>query len=153
MVRLTAIPEKLRATLASLPCPVFENTPWKPAPPLSRSRIALVSTAGLHGRGDRPFTGAADLYRAVPDDISPKDLVMSHVSTNFDRSGFSEDINVVFPLQRLHELVEEGVAGSSASEHYSFMGAAAPETMEAAVAEIAPSMKRDGVDVVLLVPV
>lgn len=153
MVRLTKVPERLRNVLSALPCPEFESTPWTPPPSLARCRIALVSTAGLHRRGDVPFPGAGEPYRVIPDRISPEDLVMSHVSTNFDRSGFSEDINVVFPLERLHELVEEGTVGSSASEHYSFMGAASPETMEAAVAEIAPSMKRDGVDVVLLVPV
>ena len=33
--------------------------------------------------------------------ISSKDLVMSHISTNFDRSGFQMDVNLVFPLDRL----------------------------------------------------
>jgi D-proline reductase (dithiol) PrdB len=30
--------------------------------------------------------------------------VISHISINFDRTGFEEDWNVVFPLDRLNEL-------------------------------------------------
>ena len=52
---------------------------------------------------------------------------MSHISTNFDRTGFQQDINVVFPVDRLRELAARGTIGSVADFHYSFMGATAPE--------------------------
>ncbi len=48
---------------------------------------------------------------------------MSHISVNFDRTGFQEDLNVAFPLERLRELHKDGVVGSIADLHYSFMGA------------------------------
>jgi D-proline reductase (dithiol) PrdB len=48
---------------------------------------------------------------------------MSHISVNFDRTGFHQDLNVVFPINRLGELVADGTVGSMASVHYSFMGA------------------------------
>ena len=32
------------------------------------------------------------------------ELTMSHVSTNFDRSGFYQDVNTSFPIDRLREL-------------------------------------------------
>jgi hypothetical protein len=32
----------------------------------------------------------------------------SHISINFDRTGFQEDCNVVFPLDRLNELAAQG---------------------------------------------
>ena len=47
---------------------------------------------------------------------------MSHVSVNFDRTGFQRDLNVVLPRDRLDELVASGKIGGVAPEHYSFMG-------------------------------
>ena len=42
----------------------------------------------------------------IPGDASAADLVMSHASVNFDRSGFQSDWNVVFPLDRLRDLTK-----------------------------------------------
>ncbi|MBI9086284.1 MAG: hypothetical protein JEZ11_21975 [Desulfobacterales bacterium] len=75
------------------------------------------------------------------------------MSTNFDRTGFQQDINVVFPLDRLSELVDEGVIGSLATFHYAFMGATDPGKMEETARSLARIMKNDGVNAVLLVPV
>ncbi len=93
------------------------------------------------------------MYRVIPGDISSNDLIMSHVSTNFDRTGFARDWNVVFPLDRLKELSEEGVIGSVADFHYSFMGAMEPEKMEVSARSIATTLKKDKVNAVFLVPV
>jgi D-proline reductase (dithiol) PrdB len=92
-------------------------------------------------------------YRVIRGDIAAKDLVMSHISTNFDRTGFQQDWNVVFPLDRLKELAEEGAIGSVAAYHYSFMGATDPAKMEAAARNLALLLKGDRVDGVILVPV
>jgi D-proline reductase (dithiol) PrdB len=89
----------------------------------------------------------------IPGDISAGDLVMTHISTNFDRTGFQRDWNVVFPLDRLKELAMEGIIGSSAAYHYSFMGATDPTSMEPAARNLAALLKGDRVDAVLLVPV
>ena len=35
------------------------------------------------------------------------ELVMSHSSVNFDRTGFQQDINIVFPVDRLRDLEAE----------------------------------------------
>ena len=78
---------------------------------------------------------------------------MSHVSTNFDRTGFQLDLNTIFPLDRLNEMANEGMIGSLASYHYSFMGATDPTQMEDEARTLAGIMKKDGVDAVLLVPV
>ena len=92
-------------------------------------------------------------YRVIPSDIAANDLVMSHVSTNFDRTGFQQDWNVVFPLDRLHELAQDGVIGSVAAFHYSFMGATEPGHMEAAAHALARLLTQDHVNAVCLVPV
>jgi D-proline reductase (dithiol) PrdB len=78
---------------------------------------------------------------------------MSHISANFDRTGFQQDWNVVFPLDRLRELVRAGVVGSLAEYHYSFMGATDPRDMEDTARSLAHIMKKDTVNAVLLVPV
>jgi D-proline reductase (dithiol) PrdB len=153
MARLDLFPEPMRSSLIKLPCPSFKDQPWVSGPPLSRRRVALVSTAGLQRRGDRPFEGMAGDYRVIPGDIKAKELVMTHVSTNFDRTGFQRDWNVVFPLDRLQELALEGIIGSVAAYHYSFMGATDPAEMELAARSLAVPLKGDLVDAALLIPV
>ena len=154
MARLDRLPEQEKKHLEALPCPTFDTRPWVEGPPLSQRRVAIVSTAGVHARNDRPFTfDRHDFYRVIPGDITAVDLVMSHVSTNFDHSGFQQDWNVVFPIDRLRELAEQGVVGSVADYHYSFMGANDPLPMEQETRHVAALLKKDHVDAVLLVPV
>jgi D-proline reductase (dithiol) PrdB len=140
-------------------CPEFDETPWVEGPPLAQRRVAIITTAGLHLRSDRSFalgygrnTVPGD-YRVIPGDTEAKDLVMSHISTNYDRSGFQKDWNVVFPLDRLNELTQQGVVGSVADFHYSFMGATDPRLMETAARSLAGLLKEDNVTGVVLVPV
>jgi D-proline reductase (dithiol) PrdB len=160
MARLEQMHPAMRASLLAMECPVFDSHPWVTGPPLHQRRVALVSTAGLHRRDDRPFavtTGnrraVAGDYRVIPGDIAAHELVMSHVSTNFDRSGFQQDWNVVFPLDRLRELAGQGVIGSVAAFHYSFMGATDPKHMEPAAHDLARLLAQDQVNAVCLVPV
>jgi len=153
MARLEELPEPMYSHLADLPCPQFERTSWVEGPRPSEQRVALVSTAGLHRRSDRPFTGRDGDYRVIPGNVSTNDLIMSHISTNFDRTGFQQDWNVVFPLERLQELAREGVIGSVADFHYSFMGATDPEEMKGPATNLAQVLHGDTVNAVFLVPV
>ena len=153
MVRLASIAEPVRGIMEKLPCPTFNTTPFVEAPPASERRVAIISTAGLHRRDDRPFGLGSNDYRVIKGDVKANDLLMSHVSTNFDRTGFQQDLNVVFPLDRLREMAERGEIASVADYHYSFMGATEPEKMEQAVRGLASLLKGDGVNAVLLVPV
>jgi D-proline reductase (dithiol) PrdB len=133
--------------------PDFGPTPFVPGPPLRERRVAIVTTSGMHLRGERPFEVGATDYRIIPGDTPASSLIMSHVSVNFDRSGFQEDINVVFPLDRLSELEVDGAIGSVANFHYSFMGAAPIRALEPKARELAALLKKDRVDAVLLTPV
>ena len=130
MVRLTDFDDIGRDYYKSMEMPHFDTTPWVVRKPMAESRIAIISTAGLQRRGDRPFSMDSGDYRLLPGDLRAADLVMSHISTNFDRTGFQQDHNVVFPIDRLNELAAEGVVGSVASVHYSFMGATHPAKLE-----------------------
>jgi len=153
MARLDRLPEPMRSHIAALECPIFKTQPWVVGPLLSQRRVAIVSTAGLHLRDDRPFTFGSGDYRLIPGDIATNDLVMSHISTNFDRTGFQQDWNVVFPLDRLRELAAQGIIGSVADFHYSYMGATDPKEMEPTARDLARLLKKDKVDAVLLIPV
>ena len=113
----------------------------------------MISTAGLQRRGDRSFSVDSADYRLLPSDLKAADLVMSHISTNFDRTGFQEDHNIVLPIDRLNELAANGEIGSVASIHYSFMGATHPDKLERTARSLAGLLKQDNVDAVLLVPV
>jgi D-proline reductase (dithiol) PrdB len=133
--------------------PDFGPTPFAAGPPLLERRVAIVTTSGLHVHGDRPFeVGSAD-YRVIPGNTPAANLRMSHISVNFDRSGFQEDVNVVFPLERLREIAADGGVGAISDFHYSFMGAAPIRALEPKARELAGLLKRDQVDAVLLTPV
>ena len=74
-------------------------------------------------------------------------------AVNYDRTGFQDDVNICFPLDRLREMAADGEIGSVADFHYSFMGATDPELMRPHAERMAKLMKDDGVDTVLLVPI
>lgn len=154
MALLNTIPLSERKMMEALDCSGYEGRrPWVSGPPLRERRIAIISTAALNLRGDAVFQRNATDYRVIPGDTDPADVVMSHVSVNFDRTGFQQDLNICFPLQRLHELADDGVIGSVADFHYTVSGAAHPSALEDSARDIARMMKADAVDTVLLVPI
>jgi len=153
VTRLTDLPPAQAQRLAELECPDFTTRPWVSGPALSQRRVAIVSSAGLVVRGQDPFRGRDPDYRAIPASTKPEELLISHISINFDRTGFQEDWNTVFPLDRLRELAAEGMIGSVAQTHYSFMGATDPVPMEPHARELASRLKQDKVDAVILSPV
>ncbi len=153
MVRLEQYEEHERRHLLDLPCPTFDSTPFVAGLTPSQARVVIISTAGLHRRVDRAFAVGEAGYRVIPGDIDPADLVMSHISTNFDRTGFQLDINMVLPIERLGELAREGFIESVSDYHYSFMGATDPAAMETEARRLAGLLRQDGVSCALLVPV
>ena len=127
---------------------------WVDPPSVKEATVAIVSTAGLHRRIDPPFTVGSLDYRIIPGDTQFDDLVLSHISANFDRSAFGQDPNIVFPIDRLRELASVGEIGGVARWHYSFMGAMPdPSQFEKAGEEIGRLMAQDGVDIAFLVPI
>lgn len=124
--------------------------------PVEKCRVALVTTAGVHQASDPPFdirskTGDAS-YREIPSEASFDNLRLSHVGYNTRR--VSQDVNCVFPLDRLRELEAEGVFGSLNHRHFSFMGyiPITEPLMKETGPEVAKKLKTDQVDLVLLAP-
>jgi D-proline reductase (dithiol) PrdB len=160
MPRLDTLSEVQRKMLQMFPCMENDDAPWTPMrKPLSESRVAMVTSAGLHLRDDKPFIsdhqgGGDHSYRVLPRDASPADIIQSHVSIGFDHAGIYRDINVTYPIDRLEELREQGVIGSLADNYYSFMGALrdTSKVYDGTGPEVGKKMLDEGVDVVLLTP-
>jgi D-proline reductase (dithiol) PrdB len=125
----------------------------KPQKSLDRSRLALVTTGGVH-LPDQPRFDIDDpagdcSYREIP--TTANDLTWTHA---YYRPDEGSDLDAVFPLETLRELVRDGVVGELAPRHFSFMGAIhdpAP-LVESAAPEVADKLVEDQIDVVLLTP-
>jgi len=154
MPRLDRLSELQRKSSLAHPCLLNDSAPFvRPRRPLAESRLALVTTAGIHLRGDPPFTGGDQSFRAIPTATPSTEIVQSHASIGFDRTAFQRDINVVFPVDRVRELVADDVIGSLASTYYSFMGAQRPPydtLLYDSGPEVARRLRADGVEVVFL---
>jgi D-proline reductase (dithiol) PrdB len=153
MARLEDIPEPTRSAVSSLPCPSFDSRPFVAGPPLAQRRVAIISSAALIRRGDKPFPVGSAEFRSLPSGQDGAEILISHVSINFDRAGFQRDLNTVYPIDRLRELASEGLIGSVASQHFTMMGSTDPTTMIGAADQIAAALHADKVNAVVLTPV
>jgi len=147
--------EQLRTTLGGLKSFAFDDVPWTTPKPLHESRVAIVTTAGLRVENNADWNAGDQGFTQIPHDA--ENLTLAHYSPNFDRVGWVLDKNVVFPIDRLNELAEDGTIGSVAKTHISFMGAQPDHTLETIRLDSGPAaaklLKDDEVDLVLLTPV
>lgn len=137
--------------------------PWTPLrKPLSESRVAIISSAGVALKTDRPFDQDGERrnpwwsdpdYRVIPRGTRTDDIRLYHM--HIERSYGESDLDCVMPLTRLEELAQAGVIGEVAPSHYSFMGylLRPEEFLRTSVPAIIQRLKAEAVDVVLLVPV
>ena len=141
----------------------YRKVDWHPGArlgkTLSEARVAVVTTAAFFRRDQPPFDttirGGDYSYRVIPADTDLSTLEIAHRSDAFDIRGITSDKNLALPLDRLKSLAEQGVIGSVAPRHFSFMGSiAAPGRLIAQTApEVAQILLEDKVDAVLLTPV
>ena len=91
---------------------------------LSRATVAIVTASGVHLKSQEPFQIGDDLgdlsYRVMPEDITPDELMVTH--DHYDHTDADSDINVVFPIDVLRKLKEEGIIGGIARKHIGYMG-------------------------------
>ncbi len=135
------------------------DIPWvQPAKPLRACKVALVTTSGVHHRGQKPFDmqdqDGDPSYRELDNDRIAADFQITH--DYYDHSDAERDLNIVLPLQRLQELVAEKVIGRLNSRHFAFMGHIdgrhIPTLIEQSAQEVAGKLCSDEVDLVLLTP-
>jgi D-proline reductase (dithiol) PrdB len=155
MPRLSTLPQIQRNMLLTRAVEVHDDAPRAALRrPLPEATLAIVTSAGIHHRGDRPFGREDPSYRVIPAETPASDLLQSHSSLAFDKIAFSRDVNVVFPVDRIAEFVAEGRIGRVGPRHYSVMGALPDVTRvrDETAPALAGRLVDDGVDVVLLTP-
>jgi D-proline reductase (dithiol) PrdB len=100
--------------------------PWAAAPSsLSETRLALVSTGGLHLRGDPPFRAhevklGDTSFRVIPHGSEPGKLALN--APYVDDKYLTRDLEVALPMKALDRLHADNHIGPPAARHYSFVG-------------------------------
>lgn len=118
---------------------------------LRETVFALVTTAGVHLRDQEPFALEGDnSWRLIPGDAQSDQLIVTH--EHYDHRHADQDINCVFPIDRLRELAAEGTIGGVGDKHLGFMGYTQQlrDLYERAAPELAKVIERSRADAVLL---
>jgi D-proline reductase (dithiol) PrdB len=140
------------------PLIVSEDVPWtsytgRP----TEQTIALITSGGLYLKDRQaPFNTTSihgdPSFREIPKTARQQDFGIAHA--HFDHSLAEQDINVIFPLQRLIELEREKIIGKVAETHYSFSYVNDIVTLlTGSVPQLLQKLKAAAVDILLLVPV
>ena len=126
--------------------------------PLAQSRVALVTTAGVHVAADTPFDmrdrDGDPSFRVIPSETPAQALTITH--DYYDHSAADRDINVVLPIDRLREAQAAGRVGGLGPRIYSFMGHVDGPHIRTLLDVTAPQMAQrlveDGVDAAVMTP-
>ena len=136
-----------------------EPAPWTPvSKPLRECRLAVVTTSGVHHPDQQPFdmqdSEGDPTFRVIDSSSIADSYQITH--DYYDHSDAEKDINIIFPVERLQELQQEGVIGELADRHYSFMGHIDGHHIATLVSrsakQVIQQLRQDAVDVVLLTP-
>ena len=91
---------------------------------LHKATVAIVTAAGVHLKDQEPFNISDELgdltFRVIPDDVDSSQLTVTH--HHYDHSDADRDINVVFPVDALRDLQQEGFIRGLAKKHVGYMG-------------------------------
>jgi D-proline reductase (dithiol) PrdB len=123
---------------------------------LNESRLTFVSTAGVQPKDTMPFDTVHPVgdysFRLVPSGSKTSDLEIHQLK--YPTFGAERDLNVIFPIERLRELVAEKFIGSLTDNFFSFIGYNMDaERLENSLAEnIAEAVEAEKADVALLAP-
>ena len=145
--------QSIKEGAAKVACPTFESPAFVTPKPLREAKVALVTSASLHHEDDDDFGVVDPGFRVLH--RQRRDIVVGHWSPNFDASGVTADLNVVYPIDRLEEMANDGTIGSVSDIHLAFAGNQfdlAAIRMDGGPAG-AKVLADHGVDVVLLTPV
>ncbi len=144
---------QIKSGAAKIDCPKVDDPAFVRPRPLHEATVAIVTSASLHHATDDDFAPVDTGFRVL--ERARRDIVVGHWSPNFDAAGVAADLNVVFPIDRLEELAEQGTIGRVAEGHLAFAGNQFDLTgirLDGGPAGAA-FLKKNDVDVVLLTPV
>jgi D-proline reductase (dithiol) PrdB len=130
-----------------------DTPPWTPlAKPISRCKVALMSSGGILYRDQPRFHHEDASYRLIPKNATQDDLDVWHFG--YRTEDAQADHNCVFPLARMRELEAEGVIGELSDPGYSFMGGiySSRKVRDELAPRIADELKNAHVDAFYLVP-
>jgi len=156
---ITRFPSLSRGLIDSYKPWESKDIPWTPVQkPLKESRIALVTTSGVHHKDQKPFNmndpDGDPTYRVIDGKKPLTSLMITH--DYYDHSDADKDINIVFPIERLRELEKEETIGEVSDTHYSFMGHIDGKhiitLIQKTAPEVARNLRSDNIDLVLLTP-
>jgi D-proline reductase (dithiol) PrdB len=85
---------------------------------LKESVFALVTTTGVHLHEQEPYVEDDNSWRILPGDVKASELLVTH--EHYDHRDADQDINTVFPIERLRELAAEGIIGGVSDKHLGF---------------------------------
>ena len=86
MVLIPEMPAIGRGFIKRLKPPDIEKLAWTTPKASAERRVAIVSTAAVSRRGEKPFSWLARDYRTISK--NDRDLVMTHVAAEYDRTGY-----------------------------------------------------------------
>lgn len=126
----------------------------RPSKPLAECKVALVGSGGVYRVGQVAFHHRDDTgYRRIPVDSPVEELRTSHFA--YDMTSARVDPNVVFPLEALRRLVDQGVVGGLTENALAFMGGIYSQRRlrQELIPALTDELEAMAPDVVLLVPV
>lgn len=132
--------------------PVTPPPVWTPVTKqIKDMTVAIATAAGVHHKDDKRFNLAGDFtWRKVYTKDPSSDLMVTH--GGYDNGDVVQDINCMFPIDRLKELAAEGYIKAVAPTHACFMGGGGNQEKfrnETGPA-IAQMLKEEGVDAVIM---
>lgn len=117
---------------------------------LEESLICLVSTAGVRAKTDTPFNVEGDSgFRRIDGKLAAGDLAVD--DAHYDHACIDQDVNCVFPVDRLQALAREGRIAGVTPEHFSMgFSQALRDLRDTTVPQIARAVLAVRPDAVLL---
>jgi D-proline reductase (dithiol) PrdB len=150
----------------------YDHGPFvTPSKSISEAKLTLITSSGHFVDGDDPrqfgidnmsqeeavrriddFLKSEPTLSVIPKDTPSGELRVRH--GGYDVRGPQADANVVFPLERLRELEQEGSFGELAEETHSFVGACSQtRLLKHTGPQWVGMLKQRAIDIALLVPV
>lgn len=149
---------KMIEVVKRYPLLISEDVPWTPYRGIpAQQTLTLITSGGLYLKDSQPPFNTVSIhgdpsFREIPKTARQEDFGIAHA--HYDHSLAEQDINVIFPLERLIELERERIIGRLTDIHFSFSYVNDIVTLiTKSIPQLLQKLRKAAVDVLLLVPV